>query len=221
MLMTQKRSLETYFPKVIIESNLLKNGGFGVFAGLLDAYTLPLMLEEAVSLYPEAYGSEVPVSDGEEVRGGNPARRFLSTPGGAVQDAFYSADWMLAFLREVTGTLVVPTGARGTYSYYARPGDYLALHRDVEMCDLAVITCLYEGAVSDDGGDGGRLCLYPTRIFEPLSTIRQTPERGAVKVRLMPGQTVVMFGGVVPHALLPVVEGQMRIVSVLCYRVPV
>jgi hypothetical protein len=28
----------------------------------------------------------------------------------------------------------------------------------------------------------------------------------------------VMYGGIIPHALLPLAEGQARIVSVLCYR---
>lgn len=69
-----------------------------------------------------------------------------------------------------------------------------------------------------DTGDGGRLCLYPDRLFEPLSIIRATPQQGAIKVRLDPGQTIVLFGGLVPHALLKVAAGQARIVSVLCYR---
>lgn len=218
MLVTQKPSLATFFPDVILNSRLMKKGGYEVFAGLVDSVTLPLMLGEAVALSNEAYDSSVPVSDGEEVRGGSPARRFLSSSGGDIQDAFYNADWMLSFLREVTGTPVVPTGARGTYSYYARPGDYLALHRDIETCDLAVITCLHENP--DPEGEGGALGLYPTRIFEPLSAIRATPQQEVVTVRLQPGQTIVMFGGVVPHTLLPVVAGQVRIVSVLCYRVP-
>jgi hypothetical protein len=65
---------------------------------------------------------------------------------------------------------------------------------------------------------GGMLRLYPDRLCERLSAIRANPERGAIKLRLMPRQTVVMFGGIVPHAILPVADGQVRIVSVLCYR---
>src|SRR5215210_4168419 len=149
MRATQKPSLATYFPDVILNSRLLKKGGYEVFTGLVDTTTLPLMLAEAVSLSAAAYDSNVLNSDGEEVRGGSPARRFLSSPGGDIQDAFYRADWMLSFLREVTGTAIVPTGGRGTYSYYARPGDYLALHRDIETCDLAVITCLHENLDSE------------------------------------------------------------------------
>jgi hypothetical protein len=109
---------------------------------------------------------------------------------------------------------VTPTGERGTYSYYVRQGDYLALHRDVEACDVAVITCVYESALNVGGG----LCVYPDRIHEPLSAIRAAPERGMVSVPLRPGQTVVMLGGIVPHHVLPMAQGQVRIVSVLCYR---
>src|SRR5262249_3511959 len=108
-----------------------------------------------------------------------------------------------------------PTGSLGTYSYYVRAGDFLDIHRDIVECDVAVISCLSDGQAGD--GEGGRLCLYPDRLFEALSSIRATPELGAVKLRLDPGQTVVLYGGVLPHTLLRVAEGQTRIVSVLCY----
>jgi hypothetical protein len=39
-----------------------------------------------------------------------------------------------------------------------------------------------------------------------------------VPVPLRPGQTVVMLGGIVPHHVLPMAQGQVRVVSVLCYR---
>jgi hypothetical protein len=41
-----------------------------------------------------------------------------------------------------------------------------------------------------------------------------------LKLRLRVGQTITLCGGLVPHALLPVAEGQSRIVSVLCHQVP-
>jgi hypothetical protein len=37
-------------------------------------------------------------------------------------------------------------------------------------------------------------------------------------VKLAVGETIVFFGGWVPHRLLPVREGQVRIISVLCFR---
>jgi len=213
-------------PVPLRNSPLLLRGGFDIFAGLLDDNTLSRMLAEAVNLAPAAHVNDVPVSDGEEVRGGNPARRFLSVPGGSLQDSFYQADWVLQFLRRVTGVPLAPTGGRGTYTYYARPGDYLALHRDIETCDLAVITCLHDRDerrvtstnAASEADHAGALCLYPGRVFEPLSRIRETPEQGVIRVRLAPGHTLVLFGGIVPHALQPVTNDQVRIVSVLCYR---
>ncbi len=218
MFTSQKPLLPESIPDVIRASPLMKKGCFDIFAGLLDSNTHAMMLSEAISLSTVARLSEVLIPDGEDVRGGTPARCYLSASGGPIQDAFYGAEWMLSFLRQVTGTPLIPTGERGTYSYYARPGDYLALHRDIVTCDLAVITCLSDGPCIV--GNSGILRLYPDRIFEPLSAIRDNPNEGAVGVRLMPGQTIVLFGGIVPHMLLPVADQQRRIVSVLCYRVP-
>ena len=198
-------------------SPLMQKGGFDIFEGLLDAEGRTHMLAEAMSLLRSAESSDAETSDGEEFRGGSPARRFLSSAGGAVQDAFYHAQWMREFLQEITGAQVTPSGGRGTYTYYARLGDHLSLHRDVETCDLAVSTCLFDGPSLE--GHGGVLCLYPNRIDEPLSAIRASPERGVVPVRLAPGQSLVMFGGIVPHSVVPVADRQLRIVSLLCYRV--
>lgn len=209
-------------PAALAASPLLRRGGFDVFQGMLDRAMLRALRAEALESRAAAQPNDVLADDGEEVRGGNPARSFLSASGGPFQDAFYQAPWMAELLGGLAGTRVVPTGGRGTFSYYARPGDFLALHRDVEACDVAVISCLQDGCLQDgpgarDGG-GGSLRVYPGRIAEPLSAIRRSPERGAVVLRLLPGQTLVILGGLVPHTVLPVAAGQERIVSVLCYR---
>jgi hypothetical protein len=205
-------------PDGLRRSRILSRGGFDVYEGLLDERFQQQMLAEAVALYGESSECDVPVSDGEEVRGGIPARRFRNSGGGHVQDAFYRAPWVIDFLRGLTDPTLVPTGERGTYSYYVRTGDFLAIHRDVRQCDIAVITCLTNGEAG--AGDGGSLCLYPERMFEPLSAVRAAPEDGAHRLRLEVGQTIVLCGGLIPHTLLPVAEGQERIVSVLCYHVP-
>lgn len=197
----------------------MRVGGYEVFEGFLDQQGYDLMLAEAIQLSRRAYLSEVPVSDAEEVRGGRPARHFRSVPGGEVQEAFYHSPVLLDFLRRLCNTRLTPLGGRGTYSFYAQTGDYLAIHRDIEWCDVAVITCLYNAPRSD--AHGGGLCLYPARLFEPLSVVRSTPDEGAVIVNLEPGQTIIMYGGIIPHTLLPVATGQTRIVSVLCYRADV
>ena len=198
----------------LASSPLSRAGGFVVLDGLLDGRYLRAMLAEAERLSDVAQESDVPMSDDAE-RGGSPARRFLSTVGGEVQDAFYRAPWLLRALAHWVGTPIVPSGGRGTFTYYARPGDHLAIHRDVESCELAVVTCLYDapGRAAEDGAS----CLYPSRVRESIASIRSEPTRGRLVRRLAPGQTMVMFGGIVPHAVLPVGEGQVRIVSVLCY----
>jgi hypothetical protein len=203
-------------PTSIRKSPLMNEGGFQVFEGIIDSRMREEMLSEAWSLLPSANACEVCADDFEEVRGGRPRRSFINGQGGRLQQSFYSAPWLIDFLRSLTNNKLIPTGALGTYSYYLRPGDFLDIHRDIVECDVAVISCLNEGPM--DEGDGGRLCLYPERLSEPLSSIRATPQLGAVKVRLDPGQTIVLYGGIVPHALLRVAEGQARIVSVLCYR---
>lgn len=105
---------------------------------------------------------------------------------------------------------------RGTYSAYAA-GHFLALHRDIRTCDVSVITCL-----CDDGGESasGALRLYPRRCHEPLSAIGQAPDRDAIVVQLRPLQTLVIFGGIVPHEVLPVSGPRVRVTSLLCYQVP-
>jgi hypothetical protein len=193
----------------------MQQGGFAVFDGLVEGLREPL-LAEAVSMSTVAAESMVEVSDNEEGRGGAPARRFLNGPGGPLQGWMYRAPAMLAFLRDLTHPSLNPTGDVGTYSYYARSGDFLGLHRDIQTCDVAVITCLSN---TPGAANGGSLVLYPGRSHEPLSAIRARPRDGACPLRLGEGHTIVFYGGIVPHELLPVVPGQARIVSVLCYRV--
>ncbi|MCW5966186.1 MAG: hypothetical protein KIT83_19265 [Bryobacterales bacterium] len=201
----------------IANSALLQQGGFRVFPGLYGEEGLQLLRAEALQLYPGARESSTSVSDGEEVRGGDPARRFLSCAAGPVQDYYYQSPALIQFFREMIGLDVRPTGPRGTYTYYARPGDFLSVHRDVKACDLAVVTCLVDNG--SHKAESGLMDFYPGRTREPLSAIRATLSSGRVSRRLMPGETVAMLGGVVPHAIRPVDAGGQRVVSVLCYEV--
>ena len=199
-------------PNAVVKSPLMKKGGYEVFEGVPDEETFERMRSEALSLLPGAYENDLAVSEA----GGIPARRHLRATSRNVQRDFYHRLRTLRFIREVSGLRAVPTGALGGYLYYTRPGDYIAIHRDGEGCDLAVITCLCDAPNHAD--DGGILCLYPERVFEKIDEIRATPGQGAVKMRLLPGQTMVLFGGFVAHSVLPVSNGQARIVSSLCYR---
>src|SRR3954452_11422484 len=187
-------------PDSILRSPLLRNcGGYAVFAGLPDLWTAQRLLDEAVAVYPGATAQESLEPDTAEGRGGKPQRRLLSSGAGPVQDAMYRAGWLAQILSEQCGLPIVPSGDRGSYSYYVRPGDFLDLHRDIETCDVALITALQDN--SSPGDQGGALVLYPDRAQEPLSAIRSRPGDGARVIKLLPGQTIIMFGGVVPHCV--------------------
>jgi hypothetical protein len=203
-------------PVSIRRSPLLRQGGFAVVDGLLYDSLFRSLVEEAVSRCGEAVESFAETSDDELWRGGSPARRFLSVSGGEVQDAMYHAPGMGRVLADLCGFVVRPTGGRGTFTYYARPGDYLAIHRDVHQCDLAVITCLRE---THPNTASGKLAVYPGRTSETLQTLRATPAKGCRPLPLHPGQTALLLGGIVPHQVLPVVAGQVRIASILCYEI--
>lgn len=200
-------------PRAIRDSSLMKEGGCAIYDHLPGKAVRASLLEESrLSLR-----GAIAASDGEEVRGGNPARRFISAAGGGEQAAFYRDPATARFLSDICNAPVDPTGEQGTYTYYARTGDHIALHRDIKTCDVAVITCLLDR--HRGGSAGGLTRFYPTRQHEPLSSIRATPGTGAVSVRLPVGSTMVMLGGLVPHLIEPLAPGELRIVSILCFRI--
>jgi hypothetical protein len=120
---------------------------------------------EAFAHYSAATLNQAAEPDGEWWRGGCPNRRYWSIAGGDLQDSYYHSPRLIDYLAARVGVPVAPTGVRGSYSYY-RPGDFLGLHRDVETCDLALITCLYHGPAATPSS--GSLTLYPGRSDEPL-----------------------------------------------------
>ena len=135
--------------------------------------------------------------------------------GGPLQAAFLRAPWVHALLANIVGLPVRQTGG-GTFTYYCRAGDHLALHRDILTCDVAVITALRNDQTDDS--ESGALAVYPHAAGLPLSVIRARPCDGRLLIDLDVGQTCVLLGGLVPHALLPTAPGQRRIVSVACFE---
>src|SRR5205823_2087504 len=69
-------------PRAFRDLPLFRRGCFDVFDGLVDPSLNGRLLSEAVRVSGAAMRSELAVSDGEEHRGGKPARRLLSAPGG-------------------------------------------------------------------------------------------------------------------------------------------
>ncbi len=188
-----------------------------VLASLLDHDGLEALRRDALASHPSADEMHAPEPDEEVWRGGSPERWLESAPGGDALKAFYGSPSILDLLQRLTGLAWTQSGLIGTYSYYRRPGHHLGVHRDIDECDLAVITCVHDSSRSA-AGLGGSLCLYPERTGDTLAELRARPDDGAEYVQLEPGQSVVLLGGLVPHRVLPVGEGHVRIVAPLCYR---
>lgn len=194
----------------------LGGNGFGIFAGLLEDAYLDRLRTEAYSAVDRATESRLDEDSADEWRGGAPARAFLSAPGGPVQEACYGAPGLAAFVGAAAGRPCRPTATMGTYNYYLRADDHLALHRDVRECDVAVITCLHRRGFTGAADASGCLLVYPRCAGFPLAEARK-PGAVAIPVDLAEGETLVMLGGMIPHRLVPLAGGQERIVSILCF----
>jgi hypothetical protein len=134
--------------------------------------------------------------------------------GGPVLTEFISAPELLDTLYRLTGERWAPLNrASYGYSYYRTAGQNKGLHRDNADCELTLVTC-----VDDQPGEGGDLLLYPLRVCEPLSAIRATPDDGCVRLRLQPGETLLMFGHEIPHRVTPIGAGRTRITATIGYR---
>jgi hypothetical protein len=183
--------------------------------GLFDEDTLRNLLGEAEGVRAEAERMILADSDGAEGRGGFPARAYRLGPSGDLHWALHGCQQMTDTLGGVCGLMVSPTGS-GTFSYYEEAGDFLALHRDVLQCDIAVITALT--ACTRDRTEG-ELVVYPDFMREPLSTVRAAGRTAGLSVPLDRGHTMILLGGIVPHEVAPTCPGQERIVAINCYRV--
>jgi len=200
-------------PKALSESPLLRSGGYRVISGLIEEPNLSGLLAEAEEVRPSGGRSIVEESGGAEGRGGKPAHALRSRQGLNLHWNVHECSDLVAALGRICGVGVAPAGS-GTYSYYESPGDFLALHRDVIKCDVTVVTCL-SLRVADVPAGG--LYVYPEYIHEPLSRVRAAGRAGGRAVPLAWGETIVLFGGILPHEVTPMAEGQERIVSVMCY----
>jgi hypothetical protein len=205
-------------PRVIrlARTRLAERGG-GVVTTLVSAGHLAALATEADVRGASAQEMRMRSPTGGDAFRDDPDRWLESAPGGPALDALYRAESVPALLAALTGLSWTTTGELGAYSYYRKVGHHLGIHRDIDSCEIAVITCIRDDDTAGDGG--GRLCLYPTRAAEPLAAIRSSPEVGAIPIRLQAGQSIVLLGGIVPHRLTPVGRGHTRIVAPLCYRV--
>lgn len=191
-------------------------GGVAVVDGLPDPGTTGALLAEAMALYPNAEAQTLDRHDGATGRGGVPDRRLRTSGGGPVQDAFYAAPWLSNFLSSVCGAPVVPTGGRGSYSFYVEQGDYLGLHLDIDACDVTLITVLRDDAPPSDPSGG--LLVHPGYLGGNLNEVRRCPDPASGLIKATPGQSIVLLGGLLPHETVPVNAGHPRVISALCFR---
>ena len=196
-----------------LAASRLVTGGGVLVTRIISPGDLVALSTDAVDAHAHAVEAHV---EGPRVNDdrGDPDRWLESAPGGRALDAFVRAPAMLRLLRLATGVTWEPAGP-GSWSYYRREGHHLGLHRDLAVCDLAVITCVVnEGHVTGSGA----LRLWPGRAQEPMRALR-ADDRGGLDVHLAAGETLLLLGGVVPHRLLPLAAGHVRIVAPVCYRI--
>lgn len=207
-----------YAPEIdagIAESPLYASGGFTIIPDLFTGAELEELHAEALSARASAVRSVSAEFIDNEGRGGSPQRAFFTAHADMSQWRLFNTPEIMALLNRLTGLAVVPTGG-GTFSYYECVGDFLALHRDVETCDLTALTCIQE---SEPASGDGKLLVYPEHIMEPLSTVRAAGRAAGRSVPLRFGETAFLLGGIVPHEVTPMGSGSPRVVSVMCYRV--
>jgi len=211
------RAIDVVWPSLpahVTESRLYRNGGL-LILDMPGPEVIDQLREEALLVRAEGsrnvwYGPDV-----IEERGGNPSRAFAAAQAGQVHWNFFSGAAMVNAVTKACGLDVEPSGG-GTYSYYEQPGDFLALHRDIENCELTVITCLGD---TGPAHRSGVLLVYPEHISRPLDTARQAGRTAGIAAPLRAGQSAALLGGFVPHEVFPMADGQERIVSVMCYRI--
>jgi len=202
-------------PPEVLTSRLFAAGGYFVVSGLFDPATLDALRAEAEAARVEGARQVLGESDSVEGRGGSPARAFRTGRGGDTHWGLHGSSEMKARIEQLCGFTVTPTGS-GSFSYYEQPGDYLALHRDILQCDMAVITCL---TARSGQGPTGELTVYPGFMREPLSVVRAAGRTYGTVVALQPGHTAILLGGLVPHEVTPTCPGQERIVAINCFRI--
>ena len=198
----------------LARSELGRAGG-GLITSVIDGERLRRLRSEALAVHSGARESRA-VTTNDLVKG-DPDRWLESAPGGPELDGLVQDRVLLDLLRQVTGVPWRPAGPHGSYSFYRREGHHLGIHRDIDACELACITCIVDEGTAGQG-TSGVLRLFPDRVGESLQQIRDEPDRDAVDVRLRPGQTIILLGGFVPHRLMPMGPNHLRIVAPLCYQ---
>jgi hypothetical protein len=199
----------------LLQGPLFRAGGVAVIDAIADDGTMAALCAEAQANYAlaERQVCDVVTSDDCDGRGGVPPRQLSTAPGGPVQDELYRSPYLHAYLSQLCGGPIRPSGSRGSYGYYVAPADYLGLHLDIVTCDVTVISVLADSSPDD----GGALAVQRGSVGVPLSILRRSAHVREEVVKAPAGATIVLLGGLVPHRVLPLARGQ-RAISALCFE---
>lgn len=203
-------------PPSIADSRLMRSGGVIAVEGLVSSERIAGLVADSKERFADANRSLWSGVNQEDWRGGDPSRALTSTPAGPEHFQVFGSEGMLRALSQLTG-IELEAASAGTYSYYVEPGDHLALHRDIRVCDITVILCL-EDIGRAASANGALLLAYPAYAWLPLRELHAGTGAKAVEVRLAPGQAAILAGGIVPHQVTPLAQGQRRTVSLTCYK---
>lgn len=196
-------------------STLLHAGGYGIYRGLIEPSWIEGMLLEA-TVGGQRVDQVASGTDTEDIRGGQPARRIGCVEGGPRQDELFGSVALQRFVANEVGLPIRRCGTRASYSIYAGPQAHLDVHRDVPGCDLALITCLYD---SDPLAGEGAIDLWLDDLTTPLRNIRAQVERRRSRLALLPGDSLLIHGGMIPHRIPPHGADRLRIVSLMCFEI--
>lgn len=197
----------------LVASRLGRAGGV-IVTRLVDEHVLAALRAEAFASRPTAALTDMPHAPADGEQRGQPDRRIAVAVGGPALAALFTSPAIARALAALTDVDWEPLGNQGTYSFYG-PGAHLGIHRDAPRCDLSLITCLHDDG--PPGAPGGELTVYPGRATESMASIRADPATGAHRLRLEPGQSAILLGGLVPHRVTRVERGRLRVVAPLCY----
>ncbi|PTX54523.1 hypothetical protein C8N43_3338 [Litoreibacter ponti] len=194
-------------------SPLIQAGGALVIPDLLSGGWFKALRREGLANRANATEQKKDHSDPGDWRTGDPARYLASAEAGPILDQIYADRGLISKLSGLAGGRLQPTGTRGSFSYYDRPGHFLGLHRDIKTCDVTLITCLER---TEGTKPSGALRLYSKFFRAPLERVdRRGPHRD---VNMKAGQSVLLLGGCIPHEVLPAAQGYRRAISVLCFE---
>lgn len=209
--MTPYEELTERWPKVL-QSTLWRAGGFLALRGFPGKNALAAIRRESEGILRKAERQEWSNANQEDWRGGQPERFVSGVTAGHCLNGICGGPEMLRVLQGLLSAEVRYAGG-GSITVYDRPGDRLGLHRDIEVCDVTLVTCLWE-----DGERQGALRAYPEYCALPLSMIPASRANLGFTVDLQAGDSAVLLGGVVPHEVTPMGQGQRRVVSLVCYQ---